>query len=322
MHTVFMQLPEAGIFNQPVDVEGLGLTDYYTVVAEPMDLGTVFDGLFSRTYRHVADYVKHVHLVFENAMAYNLPGSDVYLNALALMQRFDAEIFNITGYRMESTGQPAQVGVEPQMPRRQTRAMHRRLMSRPEAEPFNVPVPPTNVDYYHSIPRPMDFGTILSALEADQYLSLDAYANDVRQVFANTRAYYEPGSALYESTVPLSDFFETEFATLVERVAPTPATPNVDQPEPPAELPPPTSTSGRPSRQRRRVTYYADDIEEEEARPPKRARRERTPAQSYLSSPPASPANGRPRRARRQNYAELAEVEPSFVRRTTRRREY
>ena len=38
------------LFNQPVDPEALGLTDYFDIVKQPMDLGTIMERLNDDDY--------------------------------------------------------------------------------------------------------------------------------------------------------------------------------------------------------------------------------------------------------------------------------
>ncbi|WOH10974.1 hypothetical protein DCAR_0830451 [Daucus carota subsp. sativus] len=76
------------VFNKPVDVVALRLSDYYEVVKRPMDLGTIKSKLGRRGYRSPHDFAKDVRLTFENAMLYNRKGEDVYVMASVLSELF------------------------------------------------------------------------------------------------------------------------------------------------------------------------------------------------------------------------------------------
>ncbi|KAK1587915.1 hypothetical protein Q3G72_018228 [Acer saccharum] len=65
-------------FNSPVDVVGMGLHDYYDIIKNPMDLGTVKSKLNKNLYDSPADFAADVRLTFKNAMTYNPKGHDVY----------------------------------------------------------------------------------------------------------------------------------------------------------------------------------------------------------------------------------------------------
>ncbi|KAK8940276.1 Transcription factor GTE8 [Platanthera guangdongensis] len=67
------------VFNNPVDVVKLNLPDYFTYIKQPMDLGTVRSKLASGAYSSPWDFASDVRLTFSNAIAYNPPGSDVYV---------------------------------------------------------------------------------------------------------------------------------------------------------------------------------------------------------------------------------------------------
>ncbi|KAF5735398.1 transcription factor GTE1-like [Tripterygium wilfordii] len=76
---------------QPVDVEGLGLHDYYQVVDKPMDFSTIKNQMEARDgtgYKNVREMCADVRLVFKNAMKYNDAKSDVHVMAKTLLGKF------------------------------------------------------------------------------------------------------------------------------------------------------------------------------------------------------------------------------------------
>nr|XP_016511322.1 PREDICTED: transcription factor GTE6-like [Nicotiana tabacum] len=79
-------------FMQPVDVEGLGLHDYYEIIDRPMDFSTIKNQMEARDgagYKHVREIFADVRLVFKNAMKYNDEKSDVHRMAKTLLEKFD-----------------------------------------------------------------------------------------------------------------------------------------------------------------------------------------------------------------------------------------
>ncbi|KAK4356022.1 hypothetical protein RND71_024993 [Anisodus tanguticus] len=79
-------------FMQPVDVEGLGLHDYYEIIDRPMDLSTIknqMEATDGAGYKHVREIWADVRLVFKNAMKYNDEKSDVHLMAKTLLEKFE-----------------------------------------------------------------------------------------------------------------------------------------------------------------------------------------------------------------------------------------
>ena len=67
------------LFNQPVDPEALGLPNYFDVVTEPMDLGTILDRLSAGQqqnwekceYQTAEEVYRDVSLVWHNCVLYN-----------------------------------------------------------------------------------------------------------------------------------------------------------------------------------------------------------------------------------------------------------
>ncbi|XP_054794347.1 transcription factor GTE4-like [Prosopis cineraria] len=77
------------VFNAPVDVEGLGLHDYFSIISHPMDLGTVKTRLNKNWYKSPKEFAEDVRLTFHNAMKYNPPGQDVHVMADLLSKIFE-----------------------------------------------------------------------------------------------------------------------------------------------------------------------------------------------------------------------------------------
>ncbi|XP_010522145.1 PREDICTED: transcription factor GTE4-like isoform X3 [Tarenaya hassleriana] len=77
------------VFNAPVDVKGLGLHDYFTIIKYPMDLGTVKSRLTKNWYKSPGEFAEDVRLTFQNAMTYNPKGQDVHAMAEQLSMIFE-----------------------------------------------------------------------------------------------------------------------------------------------------------------------------------------------------------------------------------------
>ncbi|KAJ1473422.1 Bromodomain-containing protein, partial [Baffinella frigidus] len=71
-----------------VDPEALNLVNYFQVVKNPMDLGTVKKKLASKGYRHAQDFIADVTLTFDNAMLYNPKGDEEHELAKKLKMFF------------------------------------------------------------------------------------------------------------------------------------------------------------------------------------------------------------------------------------------
>ncbi|XP_060204442.1 transcription factor GTE10-like isoform X2 [Lycium barbarum] len=77
------------VFNSPVDVVKLKIPDYFTVIKQPMDLGTIRSKLHSGEYLSPMQFASDVRLTFKNAMTYNPPGNDVHIMAQTLSKFFE-----------------------------------------------------------------------------------------------------------------------------------------------------------------------------------------------------------------------------------------
>ena len=62
---------KAWIFNEPVQPEKLGITDYFDIIMNPMDFGTIDKKLKHHEYLNMQHFLQVVELVFENCFHYN-----------------------------------------------------------------------------------------------------------------------------------------------------------------------------------------------------------------------------------------------------------
>ncbi|KAF7037031.1 hypothetical protein CFC21_047509 [Triticum aestivum] len=85
-----LQHEDGWVFAKPVDTYKLGLRDYHSIIAEPMDLGTVSRRLELRRYPNLLCFAKDVRRTFSNAMTYNNKGDDVYESAAKLSRIFES----------------------------------------------------------------------------------------------------------------------------------------------------------------------------------------------------------------------------------------
>ncbi|KAG8386819.1 hypothetical protein BUALT_Bualt03G0188500 [Buddleja alternifolia] len=77
------------VFHKPVDAVALGLHDYFEIIKNPMDLGTVKDRLMRNWYKSPMEFANDVRLTFQNAMTYNPKEQDVYVMAEQLSKMFE-----------------------------------------------------------------------------------------------------------------------------------------------------------------------------------------------------------------------------------------
>ncbi|KAE8692691.1 hypothetical protein F3Y22_tig00110831pilonHSYRG00466 [Hibiscus syriacus] len=93
------------VFNSPVDVIGLGLHDYYSVIKNPMDLGTIKTRIAKNFYGSPLDFAADVRLTFNNAMLYNPKAHEINALAEQLLARFE-ELFRPLSPKLEENEEP------------------------------------------------------------------------------------------------------------------------------------------------------------------------------------------------------------------------
>lgn len=87
-----MKVKYASVFGKPVDVQGLKLHDYYQIIKQPMDLGTVKSRLNKKEYQTPLDYAFDVRLTFKNALKYNPKCHPIHTLAETMLAKFE-ELF-------------------------------------------------------------------------------------------------------------------------------------------------------------------------------------------------------------------------------------
>ncbi|EOY27853.1 DNA-binding bromodomain-containing protein, putative isoform 3 [Theobroma cacao] len=84
-----MKHPAGWVFNQPVDPEALGIPDYFSIVKNPMDLGTIKSKLVKNAYLGIEEFVADINLTFSNAMLYNPASNNVHKMAEEMNEFFE-----------------------------------------------------------------------------------------------------------------------------------------------------------------------------------------------------------------------------------------
>ncbi|XP_035806639.2 bromodomain testis-specific protein isoform X3 [Amphiprion ocellaris] len=82
-------------FLQPVDAVALHLPDYYTIITNPMDLGTIKKRLQNKYYWQATECIQDVNTMFTNCYVYNRPGDDIVFMAQALEKVFSQKLLKM-----------------------------------------------------------------------------------------------------------------------------------------------------------------------------------------------------------------------------------
>lgn len=72
-----MKSEDAIYFLTPVDPIALGVPEYYQVIRQPMDFGTIQEKLKNGGYLNAFEFAEDVHLVWRNAIRFNNEKSEV-----------------------------------------------------------------------------------------------------------------------------------------------------------------------------------------------------------------------------------------------------
>ncbi|GMI91627.1 hypothetical protein HRI_002832000 [Hibiscus trionum] len=85
-----MKHPAGWVFNHPVDPKALGIPDYFSIIKNPMDLGTIKSKLAKNIYIGTDEFVADIRLTFANAMLYNPSSNNVHKMAEEMKDFFEA----------------------------------------------------------------------------------------------------------------------------------------------------------------------------------------------------------------------------------------
>ncbi|KAM9109112.1 bromodomain testis-specific protein [Megaptera novaeangliae] len=89
-------------FYNPVDVNALGLHNYYDIVKNPMDLGTIKAKMDNQVYKNAYEFAADVRLMFMNCYKYNPPDHEVVTMARMLQEVFEMHFAKIPDEPVES----------------------------------------------------------------------------------------------------------------------------------------------------------------------------------------------------------------------------
>ena len=76
-------------FMEPVDPAKYGIDDYFEIIQEPMDFGTVKKKLNHNVYNNIQEYIYDMKLVFDNCIKYNGKENQIAKSAMEIRSVFD-----------------------------------------------------------------------------------------------------------------------------------------------------------------------------------------------------------------------------------------
>lgn len=78
----------AKIFHKPVDPDKLGIPDYFEIVKEPIDLGTIKQRLNYNYYSNIKDFTDDIQRCFDNCLLFNGEDSPAGQRCLVVIEEF------------------------------------------------------------------------------------------------------------------------------------------------------------------------------------------------------------------------------------------
>lgn len=66
--------------------------DYYDIITEPMDFGTVTNNIHNFAYTEPGSLIADIHLIFQNCFHYNMETADVYMAGRDLSKYFQKRL--------------------------------------------------------------------------------------------------------------------------------------------------------------------------------------------------------------------------------------
>ena len=84
-------------FTQPVDPAKYGVDDYFDIITQPMDFGTIRNKLNSNVYVNIEEFSRDMNLVFDNCVKYNGPENMIAKHSLDIKALFQENMKNM-GY--------------------------------------------------------------------------------------------------------------------------------------------------------------------------------------------------------------------------------
>lgn len=212
--------PRAGPFLMPVDWKALKLPQYPKMIKNPMDLGTVEGKLVNGNYKIVRDFADDVRLIWSNACTFNTEGSDVFELATQLSTDFEGRLDGLpmSGTLRETGGGGGGGRGLPPDELSACKAALKEIRKHKDATPFLDPVDWKALDipdYPTIIKRPMDLGTVMQRLEANEYNSASELAEEINLVWNNAMTYNMDDSWIHKSARDLKSFADKKLAPLL-----------------------------------------------------------------------------------------------------------
>ncbi|OAD79918.1 hypothetical protein PHYBLDRAFT_4123, partial [Phycomyces blakesleeanus NRRL 1555(-)] len=217
-----MKQRSAGAFLEPVDPIAYNIPDYFEIVKNPMDLGTIMKKLRNGEYGTILEFSEDIQLMFDNCYLYNNAGDPVCCEAKKLeevfrkcMKKAPASAVNLNIVSPEpfvSTTPKERSASISSVPETmsETEFKHCETVMKEMKKhkyhdyswPFVQPVDAEAwgaIDYHDVVKEPMDMSTIEKKLYEHQYHNEDEFRSDFTLMFKNCFAYNPPDHLVHKN---------------------------------------------------------------------------------------------------------------------------
>jgi protein polybromo-1 len=219
--------------------------DYYTAVSEPISVEQIVAKAKKGEYKTHGAMLKDFDLMCDNALGYNLPGSQIHTYAMRVKrssrERFRIATRKLTDEQQDKPGdkRPSVLRVSKDEPEADSSQSQKATPSQGSQNPLtsimlgiykkatalrdpddssrflseefmSLPSAEDYPDYYKVITEPIDLPTIRGNIVRQRYASLTDLATAFNRIFGNAMTYNEESSQIYKDAESLLKFVTAE----------------------------------------------------------------------------------------------------------------
>jgi hypothetical protein len=211
--------------------------DYYEVIEQPISLQCIQHNIDTGHYKAVDGIVDDMNLMFDNAMRYNMEGSQVYEDAIALRTKVRKQAKLIDKANRKGGQKPVVASIQIEEPGAKLPARKIQAAPDPQPQPLTdaefllqslekvfaaswslwhhqlaydraaifklLPDRQLYPDYYEVIEQPISLQCIQCNIDTGHYKAVDGIVDDMNLMFDNAMRYNMEGSPVYEDAIAL-----------------------------------------------------------------------------------------------------------------------
>ncbi|KAF4612236.1 hypothetical protein D9613_004216 [Agrocybe pediades] len=184
--------------------------DYYVIIQQPIALDDIKKRLDNNQYSSLEGVKQDFELLFNNAKQYNLPDSQIFIDAKDLLK-----LVHKTYNKFVPNDEDAENG-QPKAPNltRLIKTRLDKLTAKTDAfgrilstEFMQLPSRKIWAIYYKEIKQPQCFDNIFKKIKRKDYHTSAEFAADVELIFSNALQFNQEHTQIWEDAVTLRDYF-------------------------------------------------------------------------------------------------------------------